>query len=115
MNYTSVLTFPVSIIRGLALKIRFNLKVFWILSVILMFSLAAFYIFQVNSSANESYSIKEDQKKLDVILKELEGLKIDLTKLIVKEDFENIAEDFGFEKIGEVRYIYIQDTRMVTK
>jgi len=115
MNNTSALTFPVSISRILSLKSRLIFKLFWIFFLILTLALILLYIFQVSSLANEKYLIRENQERLEEASKEIERLKIDLAKSHSREEFDNLAQDLGFDKIENIHYIYVPETRVVTK
>lgn len=115
MNNISTLNFPISIIRTIPLKLKFNLKIFWILSFIFIIFLTSFYIFQVNNLAENIYKIKFFQKKIYELSQEEEVLKINLVKGNSLTDLEILAKDFGFEKAEKIQYIEVLETQIATK
>ncbi|MBZ9569636.1 hypothetical protein KJA16_01805 [Patescibacteria group bacterium] len=113
MNNTSILNFPISIIRALPLKLRFNLKLFWIFSLILIITLLAFYIFQFNALTSETYKIQDSQKKINELFSENENLEIKLAKLNSLATIETLIEEFDFEKVDKIHYIQILESQIV--
>lgn len=114
MNNALILNLPIPIIRGLTLKLRFSLKIFWILSFVLIISLLIFYIFQVNALTVETYQIHNFQKKISTILKENESLRISSAKLNSSSNLETLIKDFGFEKTEKIHYIQILGGQVAT-
>ncbi|MBZ9572145.1 hypothetical protein KJA15_02350 [Patescibacteria group bacterium] len=115
MNTTSISNPSLLINRGLTLKLRFNLKAFWVIIFISILALLAFYIFQVNAMISQTYQIKDYQKKLEEIIKENETLKINSVKINSLETLENKILEFGFEKVDKIHYIQVSDTQIATK
>lgn len=115
MNNIFVLNLPISIIRHLILKIKFNLRVFWILSLISIMSFLAFYIFQINAVVSEGYQIQNYQKKINELLKENKLLEINSLKVNSLENIETRIQELGFEKIDRIYYLQVPETPMVTK
>ncbi len=113
MNNTSILNFPISIIRALPLKLRFNLKLFWIFSLILIITLLAFYVFQFNALTSETYKIQDSQKKINELFSENENLEIELAKLNSLSTIETLIEEFNFEKVDKIHYIQILESQIV--
>jgi len=115
MNNTLIINREFSIIQPFILKWKINLKIFWVLSFILIISLLIFYIFQVNNLAENIYQIKIYQKKIDELSQEGEILKINSAKINSLADFEVLIKNFGFEKAEKVRYIEVLETQIATK
>ena len=113
MNNTSILNFPISIVRALPLKLRFNLKLFWIFSLILIITLLVFYIFQFNALTSETYKIQDSQKKINELFSENENLEIKLAKLNSLASIETLIKEFDFEKVDKIHYIQILESQIV--
>lgn len=92
-----------------------NLKFFWILSIILIIALIGFYVFQINSIVSESYQIQNYQKTLNAISQKNEILEINLAQVNSLENIKNQIEELGFEKVGQVHYIRVLESQIVTK
>ena len=115
MNNASTLNLPISIIQTNPLKFRFNLKIFWILSFILIIFFSVFYIFQVNNLAKSIYQIKIYQKKLEDISQEKETLEVNIVKEDSLTNLETLIKDLGFEKAEKIRYLEVLETQIATK
>ncbi|MBZ9578490.1 hypothetical protein KJA14_01425 [Patescibacteria group bacterium] len=113
MNNSSILNFPISLIRALPLKLRFNLKVFWVLFLILIITLLAFYIFQFNALTSETYKIQNSQKKINEFSVENENLEIQLAELNSLANIETLIKEFNFEKVDKIHYIKILESQIV--
>jgi len=113
MNNTSILNFPISIIRALPLKLKFNLKLFWVLSLILILILLIFYIFQFNVLTSTSYKIQNSQKKINEFSVENENLEIRLAKLNSLANIETLIKEFNFERVEKIHYIKILESQIV--
>jgi hypothetical protein len=98
-----------------SISLRFNLKIFWIVSFVLIATLLVFYIFQVNAVIKNSYLIKNHEKKLSEISLENNNLKIDFVKSNSLANIESLVQNLNFEKVGEVKYIQIIGTEVATK
>lgn len=113
MNHISTLNFPISIARSFPLKLKFNLKLFWIISFILITTLLGFYIFQVNSLTGETYQVQNFQKKINELSVENEILEIKLAKLNSLVNIETLIDKFNFEKVDKIHYIQILESQIV--
>ncbi|MDI6591539.1 MAG: hypothetical protein QME61_01165 [Patescibacteria group bacterium] len=109
------LNLSLSIFRPPTLIRPFNLKSFWILSIISIIALFSFYIFQINSIVSESYQIQNYQKRIKVINQNNEALEINLTQVNSLENIEKQIEELGFEKAGQIHYIRVLESQIVTK
>ena len=103
---------PISI-KGLSLKL--SLRVFWILSSVLIASLLSFYIFQVNTVIKYSYLIKNYDKSLSTLSQENNSLKINFSQSNSLDDLEDQILNLNFEKVGEMKYIQILGSEVATK
>ena len=114
MNNT--LTYPISQ-RLLSLP-RFSyfisLKFWLILSIVLIMSLLAFYIFQITAVISEGYQVQNYQKKISKLSEENKMLEINSTKINSLENIENKIQGLGFERISKTHYIQILENSMVT-
>ena len=115
MNSAFTLNFPISIIRNLVFKIKFSWKIFWALSFILIFSLLAFYIIQVNSLARETYQIQNYQQEIEKLSQENENLLSNTLKLSSLSNIEALVNNSGFEKAQKIHYIQVQGKQVVTR
>jgi len=113
MNNSYILNFPMSIIRALPLKLKFNLKLFWVLSLILILILLMFYIFQFNVLTSESYKIQNSQKKINELSFENENLEIQLAEINSLANIETLIKEFDFEKVDKIHYIKILESQIV--
>lgn len=113
MNDSSILNFPTSIIRAFPLKLRFNSKLFWIFSLVLIISLLVFYIFQFNAFTSENYKIQDSQKKINGLSSENEILEIRLAKFNSLATIETLIKEFNFEKVDKIHYIQISESQIV--
>jgi len=114
MNNT--LTYPISQ-RLLSLpKFSYfiSLKFWLILSIALIMSLLAFYIFQITSVISEGYQVQDYQKKISKLSEENKILEINSTKINSLENIENKIQGLGFERINKTHYIQILESSMVT-
>ncbi len=69
--------------------------------------LLVFYIFQVNVLTEETYFIKSCEKKLTQLSRENEALEIDFSKAGSLSNIESYLQSQNFEKVSQVKYIYI--------
>ena len=113
MNNTSILNLPTTLFRSLPLKIRFNLKIFWISFVTIIISLSIFYVFQINSLTSRTYQIKNSQNKINELSSQNEKLEIQLAKLNSLTNIKNLIEKFNFEKATKIHYIQILENQIV--
>jgi len=84
---------------------KLNLKIFWLLNILLIFSFLIFYIVQVNIIFLKTNLIQKYEKKLDEITKENKDLKISLVQTDYSKDIEDQINELGFEKISNIQYI----------
>lgn len=113
MNNARVLNFPTSLIGSLSLKLRFNLKIFWILSLILIICLSILYVFQINNLTSRAYQIKNSQREINKLSSQNEKLEIELAKSNSLTNIANLIEKFNFEKANKIHYIQILDNQIV--
>jgi len=82
---------------------KFFLTIISVSTLILLF----FYIFQVNVLTEETYFIKSCEKKLTQLSRENEALEIDFSKAGSLSNIESYLQSQNFEKVSQVKYIYI--------
>jgi predicted PurR-regulated permease PerM len=115
MNNALVLNPPLAILRNIFLKIKFSLKMFWILSFVLVIAFLVSYIIQVNSLAKETYQIQDYQQKIGKISQENESLLSNALKESSLSNIETIIKDLSFERTQKIHYIQVLDRQVVTK
>lgn len=109
MNHTLALnSFPI-------FKWRINLRVFWILSFVLITSLLVFYIFQINQIAKGTYLVKIYEEKINELLEENKTLEINSSQVNSLENLESLVKNLNFEKINKIYYIRILESQVVAK
>lgn len=92
-----------------------DLRLFFVISVVLITVFLSFYIFQVSlmikgTSLIESYEkqvneINIQNKKLEIIFSQKNSLKIT----------ENLLKDLNFEKVAKIDYIRVLETSVAAK
>lgn len=113
VNNTFIINPSLPVIHPLILKLKFNLKVFGILSFFSILTLLAFYIFQINSVVSEGYQIKNYEKKLNELSRENETLEINSIQINSLRNIEEKIKELGFEKVGPVHYIRVLESQIV--
>jgi len=106
-------TFPLSPPISIGYRLTFNLKLFWILSLISILALLVLYIFQVNSLTREVYFIKSQEERLKTLTQENEALEVDFSKAGSLANLESYLQGKNFEKANQVRYIQILESSVV--
>ena len=112
----NALTYPISQ-RLLSLpKFSYfiSLKFWLILSIVLIMSLLAFYIFQITAVISEGYQVQNYQKKISKLSEENKILEINSMKINSLENIDNRIQGLGFERINKTHYIQILENSMVT-
>lgn len=93
--------------KSTTFPLTLNLKLFCIILIISIISLLIIYIFQINSFTKELYFIQNSEKKLELLNKENEALKIGLSKADSLANIESFLQSQNFEKVSQVKYIQI--------
>jgi len=115
MNNTFTLNPPIWITQGLTLKLKFSLKAFWIITLILIGTLLIFYIFQINEMTKGIYLLKIYERKIADLSKENKTLEITSSQLNSLENLEGLVKNLNFEKIDKIHYIRVLESQVVTK
>jgi len=124
MNNAVTLNPPLSIVRPLRLRLssaecllrrKFNLRIFWILPLVLTGILLVFCIFQINSVIQKAYLLQGYEKKLNEISRENKKLEINFAKVNSLENIESLVKNLNYEKVGKIRYIQVLEGQIVTK
>jgi len=108
MNNVLVLTPPISIKYRLVL----NYKLFWVLTLTLLFLFSAIYIFQINSLASQIYTLKNYEKKITQLSQENKILEINFSKVNSLNNLETYLSNQNFEKVSQVKYIRMRETEI---
>ena len=115
MQNTLILNLPISIVRPLILRRKFNLKLFYILTFLSIFSLLVFYIFQINSIIQKTYLLQNYEKELTKLQEENQNLEINFAKSNSLENLESLVQNLNYEKVEKIRYIQVLGGQVVTK
>jgi hypothetical protein len=90
-------------------------KTFLTITFISILVLLVFYIFQVNTLANETYLIQSCEEKLSQLSGESETLEVNFSKVSSLSNIENYLQNQNFEKVSQVKYIYILESSVAAK
>ena len=90
-------------------------KVFLTITFISILALLVFYIFQVNALTKETYLIQSCEKKLSQLSGENETLEVNFSKASSLSNIESYLQSQNFEKVSQVKYIYILESSVVAK
>lgn len=96
-------------------RLTLNLKIFWILALISIFSLLAIYVFQINSLISQNYTVTSYEKKIDQVSQENKILEINFSKANSLNNLETHLLSQNFEKVNQVKYIQILETPIASK
>lgn len=94
---------------------RIILRLFWIISFILVTFSLIFYVFQVNAEVSERYLIQKYEQKLSEVLKENQNLEISSVQASSLDDIMVLMEGLNFEKVDKIHYIRVLGNQIVTK
>jgi len=94
---------------------KINLRFFWILSLISIIGLLAFYIFQVNTMTKEIYFLEDYKKNLTILERENESLEINSAQLSSLGNIDGLIDELNFKKVGEIKYIHIIESSVAAK
>lgn len=90
-------------------------KIFLTIILISTLTLLVFYIFQVNTLANETYLIQSCEKKLSQLSGDNETLEVSFSKADSLSNIENYLQSQNFEKVSQVKYIHILESSVAAK
>lgn len=113
MDNTFILKFPLPIAQSFSLKLKFNLKLFWTLSFILIIFCLGFYLFQVNEIAKSSYLIGEYEKEKTHLSQEAGLLQANLSQVGSLENIDKLVDNLGFAPVTKIHYIKILEKTIV--
>lgn len=83
--------------------------------IILMISLAIFYIIQINGITNESNLILSCQQDIKELSQQNKNLEIGLFQGDLLENIELLAKELNYEKVGRISYIKILESTAIAK
>jgi len=92
---------------------RINLRLFWLLSILLTITFLVLYIFQVNAEVSERYSIEEYQKRIAEVSKGNQSLEINSAQINSLDNLTLLLEELDFEETDRIHYIRVLDTQVV--
>ncbi|MFC1629673.1 hypothetical protein ACFL11_00375 [Patescibacteria group bacterium] len=112
MRNSVALNLPVSVSFP---DIKLSFKVFWIFTTFFLLLLLVFYIFQINSVISKSYQVQYYQERINDLSEENKVLELSVAQLNSWENIERQVQDFNFEKLGQIYYIQMLDSTVVSK
>jgi len=115
MNNILILNPPFTLKRSLFLKWPLALRIFGLLSALLIVALLVFYVFQINREVSERYLIQRYENRLIELSKENKNLEISSVQMISLDNILSLLENSDFEKTNKVHYIRILENKVVTK
>ena len=104
-----------SIIRPLMLKWKFGLKTAWALGFSLVIALIGCYVFQINEVTRASFNIANYEKQMADAEKDFKNLQINFSNLNSLSSLEALLASAGYEKVGQVHYIQMLESTVVSK
>ncbi len=96
-------------------RVKFNWKVFLLLSFCSVLFLSVMYVFQVNQIMKDGYSIKNYQTKLDSLIKENKNLEINLSQMSYMDKVEGKVQELGFQKVQTTDYIQVPGSSLAER
>lgn len=115
MDFTLILNPPISVKGRFALKWKFNLRMFWIITLFLAGLLLGFYILQLNDMAKTSFLIEEYEKEISLLSQKNKMLEIYFAKVNSLENRERLIKNLGFEPVDKIHYIRIIETDIAAR
>ncbi|MEK7658596.1 MAG: hypothetical protein AAB352_01900 [Patescibacteria group bacterium] len=91
---------------------RNKINPFLFFGALIIGALSIFYVFEMNSLINGSYTIKNYQRQLDSVLGEGKNLEVNFAKTGFMGTIKEKTQQLSFEKVKEVKYIQILDTSL---
>jgi len=113
MRNAATLRYPMG--NSTPLRLRFNLKLFWIFLFTSLAFFTAIYVFQVNEVARKTYLIDDYESKINQIQGENKNAQADFSKFSSMQDLENLARLSNFEPVGQVHYIRVLSDGVAAK
>jgi len=108
MNYALMLN-P-SFVRPFALKYKFNTKALGTAGFAVVLALIGFYIFQISSVTQMSFTVVDYEKRIDQLDKEFKSLQLNFSDASSLSGLEEALMARGYEKVGKINYIQVLDT-----
>ena len=109
MNHILSLNLPVIAKKSL------SLRSFWVFSVIFLFTLLFFYVFQVTILARSTDLIKNYQSRINELSRDNASLEISLAKQNSLVNIKTLVQNLNFEKTDQVRYLQILEGQVAAK
>lgn len=92
--------------------LNINWKIYYIFCFIVLLSLAAFYVIQINSMTSSSYLIKNYQREINSLLEENKDLEMNFARADIMESVRLKAQALNFQRVKEVKYVQILETSL---
>ena len=92
---------------------RIVLRIFLVLSILSVFFLLVFYVFQVNAEVSEKYLIQKYNGELSQALEENQNLEISLIQSNSLDNIMALMEKFDFERTNKIHYIQVLNNKVV--
>lgn len=113
MNYALMLN-P-SLIRPLVWGWKLSSKTVWFLGFSLIVSLVGFYIFQVTSVTQASFTVANLEKQIAQSDREFKNLQISFSGANSLSGLETVLVARGYEKVGKIHYIQVLEGAVAAK
>lgn len=115
MNNTLILNPSFSIKRYLSLRLKFNLKLFWMILFIFIFIFSIFCIFQITEMTKAGYLTETYEQEISQLLKENKVLEIASFQVGSLDNLESQIKNLNYEKVDKIHYIKVLESQIVTK
>ncbi len=93
----------------------FNLKTFWILTIIFLILFLGIYIFQMNELAKGIYYIRKHETRLSEISQEHRVIEITFSQDNSFKNINNLVEKLNFERPTQIIHIQLLDSQIVAR
>ena len=81
------------------------IKIFWLLSFVLLFALIVLSVLRINSLIREIYTVQKYEKTITMLSAENQKLEIQFSKTNSLSSIKSKIQELNLEKISKVRYI----------
>lgn len=94
------------------LKRPIFLKLFWLLTVLSIVALLAFYVFQINRLVSEIYLVQKYERRISEISTENQNLEISSARTNSLDNMIALVGELNFEKADKIHYIQVLDAQV---
>ncbi|MDP2909893.1 MAG: hypothetical protein Q8N69_02355 [bacterium] len=92
---------------------RINVKGLWVLSVLIILTLSALYIYQISEDVSRRFAADEYGRKIDRYSKENKSLEVALTEQASLSKISENVKTLGYSNTGKIQYIKVMNNRVV--